>query len=93
MSRKRIYVALLLAVLLAALSLGGVAAASKVASTDWWVIAGGGGHVEAGDYALDYTIGQGVAGTFSAGSYDLCVGFWCLGGKVQLYLPFVLQSS
>lgn len=81
-------VVVLLGLLLAASTL-----AAGAPAVDRWVIAGGGGHVEAGSYALDGTIGQAVAGSASAGTYDLCSGFWCnVGGEWRLHLPLVLRN-
>lgn len=62
----------------------------------WRVIGGGGGHAEAGNYALDGTIGQAVAEVVSNGGYTLCSGFWC-GAAVaameyNIYLPMVLKN-
>jgi hypothetical protein len=54
-----------------------VLAAPNAADIDWWIIGGGGGSDTGGAYALDVAIGQPVAGADSAGSYDLCAGFWC----------------
>jgi len=57
-------------------------------------VIGGGGRVEAGNYALNYTIGQPVVGVNSEGDYALCAGFWC-GGKAEaalVYLPLVLRE-
>ena len=55
------------------------------------VIGGGGGHVAAGRYALDSTIGQGVAGTVWSGGTELCAGFWCGTGVYELHLPAVMR--
>lgn len=58
---------------------------------------GPGGRVEAGGYALNYTIGQPVVGVNSEGDYALCAGFWC-GGEAEaapeyeIYLPLVVRN-
>ena len=59
------------------------------------VIGGGGGRVEQGIYTLDYTIGQPVVGTDSAGTLGLCSGFWCgeaAATQYRIYLPLVLRG-
>jgi hypothetical protein len=78
---------------LCALLLAGVTLANGTPSIDWYVIGGGGGHVEAGVYALDGTIGQAVVGTAKDTGYELCSGFWC-GAVVEykIYLPIVLKN-
>jgi len=64
---------------------------------NWHVIGGGGGHSEAGDYILDGTAGQPVAGTvILSGPYDQCAGFWCWGWQFErknVYLPLVLRNA
>jgi hypothetical protein len=84
--------AILLA-LAALLLLTGVALANGTPAIDWDVIGGGGGHVEAGVYALDGTIGQAVVGTATDTGSELCSGFWC-GAAVEykIYLPLVLRN-
>lgn len=56
------------------------------------VIGGGGGHLQAGIYTLDATIGQAVAGRVANAPYDLCAGFWCGMGHYKVYLPLVLRN-
>lgn len=48
----------ILLTLVALLVLTGVVLANGAPTIDWWVIGSGGGHVEAGIYALDATVGQ-----------------------------------
>lgn len=69
----------LLAALLCSLLLAGVSLAMSSASyaINWNVIGGGGGHVTAGSYALNATLGQAVVGTSGSASRGLCAGFWC----------------
>ena len=66
-------------------------------SIDRYVVSGGGGHLVAGSYALDNTIGQAVVGAASAGQYSLCSGFWCdAGAEIEidhyLYLPLTMRD-
>ncbi len=56
------------------------------------VIGGGGGHLQAGIYTLDATIGQAVTGRAVNSPYDLCAGFWCGLGRYKVYLPLVLRN-
>jgi len=84
--------------LVAFLLLTGVALAyMPPMAIDRHVIGGGGGHLAAGSYALDNTIGQAVVGAVSAGQYSLCSGFWCdAGAEVEidhyLYLPLTMRD-
>jgi len=90
MSKRMLIIA---GAVLCALLLAGVTLANGTPSIDWYVIGGGGGHVEAGVYALDGTIGQAVVGTATDTGYELCSGFWC-GAVVEyrIYLPIVLKN-
>lgn len=85
-----------LVLLLALLLLAGIALAAPPPGHEILrhVIGGGGGHVERGIYTLDYTIGQPVVGTDSAGDYTLSAGFWGGGeaGAYKIYLPLVLRG-
>lgn len=56
----------------------------------WNVIGGGSALATTGNYALAATVGQGVAGPVSAGSYTLNSGFW-QGANFAVYLPIVLK--
>ena len=89
-------VTILLAILACVLLVTGVALAAPPAGHEILrhVIGGGGGHVEQGVYTLDYTIGQPVVGTDSAGDYTLSAGFWGGGeaGAYKIYLPLVLRG-
>lgn len=89
---KRTVFLLILAVLLLLLLTGAVVASGS-ASVDWHVIGGGGDRFEAGDYTLDCTVGQAVAGTARNDPYELCTGYWC-GAAVEhnIYLPLVLRN-
>jgi hypothetical protein len=90
MSKKVVMLVLLLATLL----LTSLALASGSYSINWWVIGGGGGDAEAGNYSLDFTIGQPVVGVATDTGYELCSGFWCGAAVVEyrIYLPVVLKN-
>lgn len=90
MSRQKI--AVLVAVLAGSL-LARVALANGGPTIDWHVIGSGGGHVQAGVYVLDGTIGQPVVGRVASSSYNLCSGFWCGVAGHRVYLPLVLRNS
>lgn len=95
MNKSRVLVAL--ALILIALSMGGIALAANALAKDGYemprhVIGGGGGAVTAGGYALHSTLGQAVVGDNSGASYDLCTGFWCGLGRYTVYLPLVLRD-
>lgn len=79
--------------LLCSLLLAGVVLASGTPDPDRHVVGGGGGYVQAGDYALNNTIGQPVVGTAMDSGYELCSGFWC-GASVEhnIYLPLILRN-
>lgn len=93
--KTKVFVLLLLALSL----LAGVAWAAPPPGLEIirHVIGGGGGRVEAGSYALNYTIGQPVAGVNSAENYTLGAGFWG-GGEAEavldyeVYLPLVVRE-
>jgi hypothetical protein len=82
-------------ILLFSLFLVSVVLASPLATgVDRYVISSGGGHAEAGIYSLDSSIGQTVVGVDSAGSFELCAGFWCLPESFSsstVYLPLVIK--
>jgi hypothetical protein len=80
-------------VLLCSLLLAGVVLASGGPDPDWHVVGGGGGNVQAGDYALNNTIGQALVGTARDSGYELCSGFWCSAlVEHTIYLPLILRS-
>ena len=89
-------VTILLAILACVLLVTGVALAAPPPGHEILrhVTGGGGGRVEQGVYTLDYTIGQPVVGTDSAGALGLCSGYWCGGaaGAHEIYLPLVLRG-
>ena len=82
----------LLLVLSVVEGLAGVVLANGTPAIDWYVIGGGGGHSEMGDYVLDGTVGQGVAGVVNGAPYELCAGFWCGMAEYRHRLPLVLRS-
>ena len=82
------------ALVLALFLLTSLALANGSAGIDWHVIGAGGDRFEAGDYTLDCTLGQPVAGTARNDPYELCTGYWC-GAAVEhsIYLPLVLRNA
>jgi hypothetical protein len=82
------------AALLTTLLLTSLALASGSYTINWWVIGSGGGHAEAGNYALDATIGQPVVGASENGNYRIEAGFWggALAVEYKIYLPIVLKN-
>ena len=83
--------AVLLAILVILVTVGGVAAALPP-EIPRHVIGAGGGLVTAGAYRLNTTVGQGVVGPTSGGTMDLCTGFWCGLARYEVFLPLVLRS-
>lgn len=79
--RKRVWLIALLCLLLLAAAVAANASAVLYAIR-WNVIAGGGGRSQSGTYGLDDTIGQGMVGAASSGSYRLHSGFWPGLGEV-----------
>jgi hypothetical protein len=74
------------------LVMAGTVAAGGSFGISRYAVGGGGGHVAAGRYAMDATIGQAVAGTFDTPSVELCAGFWCGMGEYKIYLPVIVRS-
>ena len=62
---------------------------------DWFtpLTGGGGGPAGSTHYAVNFTVGQSVIGSFSGANYRGCLGFWC-GGAAQyrVYLPLVVRN-
>jgi hypothetical protein len=56
-----------------------------------FVFGAGGGHVASGNYILDGTVGQAVAGDVSIGNYRLHSGFWFDIGPIRIYLPLIMR--
>ncbi|MBI5033288.1 MAG: hypothetical protein HZB51_22440 [Chloroflexi bacterium] len=88
MKRRVIFLALCLILILA----GNVSAAVNALDVPRYVISSGGGYSAAGNYVLEGTIGQPVAGIVSTGSYNLCSGFWCGLGVFHNLLPIILKQ-
>ena len=60
---------------------------------DWYVIGSGGGTATGGNYTLNGTIGQPVAGLSSSADLDLCTGFWCkVSDLYKTILPLILRN-
>ena len=89
--------AILILVLVSALSLGvSVASAQGGYDLSWWTVDGGGTSFSTGgSYSLGCTIGQPDAGVLMNGdSYTLAGGFWGGGATAHgIYLPIVLKGS
>jgi hypothetical protein len=87
---KSLLLALIVALLLSGLIVGGVALAVSQQNIDWWVMGAGGGPAQGGQFTLDGTIGQAVAGQNAPGGYDLCAGYWCgVKRTAATYLPMI----
>ncbi len=83
--------AILLALVVVILAASAVLAAPSALQVPRNVISAGGARVAAGSYALDGTIGQAIVGVVSAGSYQVCSGFWCGLGIYKLFLPIIMK--
>lgn len=63
----------------------------------WHHFPGGAGHIAAGSYTLDSSIGMPVVGQAQSGALTLCTGFWCIQGPPvlgqRLYLPAVVHKA
>ncbi len=83
----------ILLTLAAFLVLAGVVLANGASDIDWWVLGGGGGYTAAGNYTLNVTIGQPVAGVTTTGGSELCAGFWCVAAaEYTVYLPAITKN-
>lgn len=80
---------------LSALALLGAGPAAAQLQLTRVVIGGGAVDASGGTYTLRGTIGQPAVGTVSGGTYDLCQGFWCGAGTVdlELTLTVLLQGA
>ena len=76
------------------LSLSGVLLAGAAGGYDvpWHVLGGGGGSSSGGDYALDGTLGQPVAGRVVSTAYALESGYWT-GAIVATATPTSTSTS
>lgn len=58
-------------------------------TTARYVLGAGGGHVAAGSYVLEGTVGQVVVDTVGAGTYQIQSGFWYGLDFSRLFLPLI----
>ena len=85
--------------LVSLLLLASVALARGTWSVYRWVVGGGAVHAEKGDYVVNGTFGEPVAGALGKGPYVLCAGYWCGPGMVippagfRIYLPLVVRKA
>jgi hypothetical protein len=93
--KRPIYLLALTLLLLLLLTSATSAMESTNYRLDWFtpLTGGAGGAVSSTNYAINFTIGQSAAGTFSGTNYGVCLGYWC-GGATQyrIFLPLVLRS-
>ncbi len=92
MKRTAVLLALVILLLLAGHTL---AMSSTNYRLDWFVplTGGGGGPVSSTHYAVNFTVGQSVIGSFSGTNYSGCLGYWCgAAGQYRVYLPLVLRN-
>ena len=61
---------------------------------DWFVpLTGSGGAASSTNYAVNFTVGQSVIGSFSGTNYSGCLGYWCgAAAQYRVYLPLVLRN-
>lgn len=89
--------AFFLILLLLPLLLTGAVSAMESANyrLDWFtpLTGGAGGAASSTNYAINFTVGQSVAGVTSSTDHEVCLGYWC-GGAAQyrIYLPLVLRN-
>ena len=96
MTRTRIALAGLVALLLFLLAGVVWAGSSANYAVEWWVMSGGGAPAAPGSgaVALNGSLGQTAIGPSAGGGYDLGAGYWYgLGGRVhRVYLPTILRN-
>ena len=85
--RRVIFLVLCLLLILA----GTANAAVNALDVPRYVISSGGGYSAAGNYVLEGTVGQPVAGIVAVGSYEVCSGFWCGLGVFRTLLPLIIK--
>jgi len=90
---RRIAILLTLAALLL-LAGRALAMSSEHYRLDWFTpLTGSGGAASSTNYALNFTVGQSVIGSFSGTNYSGCLGFWCgAAAQYRVYLPLVLRN-
>lgn len=94
MTRTRIALAGLVALLLFLLAGVVWAGSSANYAVEWWVMSGGGAPAASGAVALNGSLGQTAIGPSAGGDYDLGAGYWYgLGGRAYpVYLPIILRN-
>jgi hypothetical protein len=94
MTRTRIALAGLVALLLFLLAGVVWAGSSDNYAVEWWVMSGGGAPAASGNITLNGSLGQTAIGPSAGGGYDLGAGYWYgLGGRVYpVYLPIILRN-
>lgn len=82
-----------------AIVVAGTALAVNSYDLSWSVVSSGGGTAQSGSFAVEGTLGQGVAGAGAIGGYDLCSGFRCVAVSATAihtattaYLPLIAKS-
>jgi len=90
---RRIAILLTLAALLL-LAGRALAMSSEHYRLDWFTpLTGSGGAASSTNYAVNFTVGQSVIGSFSGTNYSGCLGFWCgAAAQYRVYLPLVLRN-
>ena len=90
---RRIAILLTLAALLL-LAGRALAMSSEHYRLDWFTpLTGSGGAANSAHYAVNFTVGQSVIGSFSGTNYSGCLGYWCgAAAQYRVYLPLVLRS-
>ena len=91
---RRIAILLTLAALLL-LAGRALAMSSEHYRLDWFTpLTGSGGAASSTNYAVNFTVGQSVIGSFSGTNYSGCLGFWCgAAAQYRVYLPLVLRNN
>ncbi len=72
--------------------LTGIALAANGLTIRRHLIGGGGGSVQSGDFSLQGSVGQAVAGEVGSGSVDVISGFWKPVRSYPVYLPLVVKN-
>jgi hypothetical protein len=90
---RRIAILLTLAALLL-LAGRALAMSSEHYRLDWFTpLTGSGGAASSTNYAVNFTVGQSVIGSFSGTNYSGCLGYWCgAAAQYRVYLPLVLRN-